>query len=146
MSNALHARLAAVADRQRCTMEEAIEYLLRPSVQLPEELYERVERLGREGLNGTPADAIAWLMNPGMVRVAVTPGQAQRWKSAANANGQNIGEFVAGRVEAALMYGSDPGTLRRIHDMIYSLVRAQGLIPNPSTPGADKQVIAALPR
>lgn len=110
------------------------------SVRVSAELHARLSRLA-DGLGGTMGDAIEWLLAPGMVRVPCTPEQKERWAAAAKANGMPVSEFVTARVEGALQYGADPGALRRIHDMTLALVKAAGIIPNPSTPGADEQVI-----
>jgi predicted transcriptional regulator len=112
------------------------------TVRIPPELHARLDKLAVH-INGSMADAIAWLFAPDMVRINVSPEQGERWRGAAAANGMPVHEFVTARVEAAIQYGADPGALRRVHDMVHALVRAQGIIPNPSTPGADEQVIHA---
>lgn len=111
-------------------------------MQLPKELHARLARL-QDSLPGckSMADAIAVLMSPRFVRVHVTPAQRARWDAAAAENGVPVDEFVRSRVEAAIMYGADPGILRRVHDMTYALARSAGVVPKQSTPGADRQVI-----
>jgi predicted transcriptional regulator len=113
------------------------------TVRIPPELHARLDKLAVH-LNGSMADAIAWLFDPGMVRISVSPEQGKRWRDAAAANGMPVNEFVSARVEAAIQYGADPGALRRVHDIVYALAKAQGVIPRQlSTPGADEQVIHA---
>lgn len=114
------------------------------SVRVPPELHARLDRLASH-LNGTMADAVAWLMDPNMVRIAVSAERGRRWKEAANANGMTVADFIIARVEAAIEYGADPGALRRIHDMVHALVKAHDIIPQQSTPGADRQTISVPP-
>jgi hypothetical protein len=115
------------------------------SVRVSPEIHERLQRLSAGLNNANMNDTIAWLLSPSMVRVNLTPEQLERWKRSAQATGQNINAFVESRVEAALMYGADPGTLRRVHDMVYSLTRVAGIIPQAAGPGRDEQVISARP-
>lgn len=115
------------------------------SIRVSPEIHERLQRLS-VGLNNANMNAtIAWLLSPSMVRINLTPEQLQRWKASAQATGQNVSTFVESRVEAALMYGADPGTLRRVHDMVYSLTRAAGIIPQAADPGRDQSVISPKP-
>lgn len=115
------------------------------SVRITPEIHERLQRLSA-GLHGANMnDTIAWLLSPSMVRISLTPEQLELWKKSAAATGQDVSNFVIARVEAALMYGADPGALRRVHDMVYSLTRAAGIIPQAAGPGADRQVISAKP-
>lgn len=114
------------------------------SIRVTPDVHERLQRLSGTLHNASMSDTIAWLLSPGMVRVPLTPEQLKRWTYAAHGNGQKIGDFIIGRVESALMYGSDPGTLRRLHDLVHALCKAQGIIP-PATPGADRQTISPRP-
>jgi predicted DNA-binding protein len=116
------------------------------SIRVPPEIHARLQGLAG-GLNGTMADAIAWLLSPSMVRVTLPLEQRERWDAAAKESGMRTSEFVVARVEAALHFGADHGAVRRIHDMTYALCRAAGINPRQlSAPGADRQVIHVDPR
>jgi hypothetical protein len=114
------------------------------SVRLTPEVHARLSRVA-DGLNGTMNDAIAWLLDPNTLRIRLTEDQKKRWAEAAGGNGIELYDFVVYRVEASLHYGADPGVIRRIHDMTLALTRAHNIIPNPSTPGAARQVVTAPP-
>ncbi len=92
-------------------------------------------------LNGTMAEAVEWHLQPGILRIALGDQRKQRWAEAAAANGMSLAEFVNARVEAAIQYGADPGGLRRVHDLVLALCKAQGVIPPATPPGADRQVV-----
>jgi predicted transcriptional regulator len=115
------------------------------TVRVPPQLHARLDRLATH-LNGSMADAIAWLLSPDMVRINLSPERGRAWRDAAAANGMNVGEFVTARVEAAIQFGADPGVLRRIHDNTAALVKAAGIIPQQSTPGAERQIVVDAPR
>lgn len=115
------------------------------SVRVPAPVHAELSRVA-DHINGTMADAISFLLNPTMLRLYLTEEQRKRWQKYADANGLALWDFVVQRVEASLQYGADPGTLRRIHDYTLALVKAHNLIPNPSVPGADEQIVTARPR
>ncbi|MFJ6530877.1 hypothetical protein ACIQMZ_37225 [Streptomyces longwoodensis] len=118
-------------------------------VRLPYATHQRLARLA-DGLSAstgkrvTLGDALEWLLSPNMVRLTLHPDQHARWKAAAKANGCDLHNFISDRVDAAIRNGADPGTLRRIHDMTYALVRAAGIVPQ-QTPGTDQQIITDHP-
>lgn len=105
------------------------------SVRISPELHARLATL-QDSLPGctTMARAIEFLMSPACVRVAVTPAQHSRWRAVAQSYGQNVGDFITARVEAAITYGADAGALRRVHDMVYALTKAAGIAPVPPQP------------
>jgi hypothetical protein len=113
------------------------------SIRVTPDVHARLQAIVDRTGCATHSDAVALLLEPTTLRITLTETQRRRWLETARANGQNIAEFVTARVEAAIMYGADPGALRRVHDMVYSLTRAAGIVPQQgSTPGADRQVIS----
>lgn len=115
------------------------------SIRVTPEIHERLQRLSAGLHNANMNDTIAWLLSPSMVRISLTPEQLEVWKKSAAATGQDVSNFVIARVEAALMYGADPGALRRVHDMVYSLTRVAGIVPQAAGPGLDRSVISPKP-
>ena len=113
------------------------------NIRVTPETHARIQRLADE-LNCSHNAAIEFLMSTDVVRVHVTPEQRRRWKGAAEAAGQYLGEFIAARVDCAIQTGADPGVLRRVHDMVYALTRAAGITPRQylPTPGAAHQVVS----
>lgn len=68
-----------------------------------------------EDLHGSADHAIRWLLQRNdVVRVKASERQKERWSKAATAAGMPLDEFVAACTEAAVMYGTDQGTLALI--------------------------------
>lgn len=111
------------------------------SIRVSPEIHARLQKIVDTTGATSHNDAIALLMSPQTLRIPLSPQQHHRWTECARLNGQTIAEFIAARVEAAVLHGADPGALRRIHDMVYALTRAAGIVPQQSTPSAEKQVI-----
>lgn len=114
------------------------------TVRVTAEVHAKLTKLAAH-LNGTVGDAVEWTLQPGVLRIALGDLRKQRWSEAAAANGMQLPEFVSARVEAAIQYGADPGGLRRTHDLVLALCKAQGVIPPQTPPGADRQVVTEAP-
>lgn len=80
---------------------------LKVSAETHKAVHDLAHRLG-----GSADDALQLLIGESTVRIALSEIQRQRWVEAAAAVGVGVGEFVKNRVEAALQYGSDPGTMQ----------------------------------
>lgn len=117
------------------------------NIRVSDEVHARIQRLAAE-LNCSHNAAIAFLLSSDFVRVPVSADKRRRWKAAADAAGQYLGEFITSRVDAAIIAGADPGVLRRVHDMVYALTRAAGITPRQylPTPGAAQQVVSETRR
>lgn len=112
------------------------------SIRVDPEVHKRLQRIVDTTGCKSLSDAVAFLLDPTVVHVNVTREQRQKWDAYASENGMRTSEFVIARVEAACQYGVDPGAVRRIHDMVYALTKAAGIIPEQlSTPGSHRQVI-----
>jgi hypothetical protein len=94
------------------------------------DVHERVMRLAT-GIKGTADDALRALLGMSTVRVPVTDIQRARWAEAAAEAGVSLEDFVEMRVEAALAFGFDPGTLGLIYERVNALARHAG-IPAPN--------------
>jgi hypothetical protein len=90
------------------------------------ETHEKVMRLAA-GIKGTADDALRALLGMSTVRVPVTDIQRARWAEAAAEDGVGLEDFVEMRVEAAVQYGFDPGTLGLIYERVNALARQAGL-------------------
>lgn len=113
------------------------------NIRVAPDVHERLQNIVNTTGCKSLSDAVAFLLDPSVVRVAVPAEQRKRWDAYARENGMTTSSFVIARVEAALQYGADPGALRRIHDMVYSLTAGAGIIPQQqSTPGSHRQVIS----
>ena len=90
------------------------------------EAHRRLMDLALE-LKGTADDALRHLLGMSAVRVPVTDIQRERWAEAARRSGVPLAEFVALRVEACLMFGTDGVAIRRMVDGVDALCRNAGL-------------------
>jgi len=115
------------------------------SIRVTADVHARLQRIVDTTGCQTHSDAVSLLLDPNMIRIPVSPEQRARWTEFAKSNGMAVVDFVKARVEGAIFYGADPGALRRIHDMVFALTRAAGIMPKQSTPGADRQVISSRP-
>lgn len=112
------------------------------NIRVDAEVHKRLQRIVDTTGCKSLSDAVAFLLDPTVVHVNVTREQRQKWDAYASENGMRTSEFVIARVEAACQYGVDPGAVRRIHDMVYALTKAAGIIPEQlSTPTTHRQVI-----
>lgn len=112
------------------------------SIRVTADVHARLQRIVDTTGCQTHSDAVAFLLHPGTLRVPLTPEQLARWTDFARQNGMAVADFVKARVEGAIQYGADPGALRRIHDMVYSLTRAAGILPQQAPAHVDRQVIS----
>jgi hypothetical protein len=81
------------------------------------------------GIKGTADDALRALLGMSTVRVPVTDIQRARWAQAAEEAGVSLEDFVEMRVEAALAFGFDPGTMGLIFQRVNEVAGAVGLPP-----------------
>lgn len=99
-----------------------------------------------ERLDGSADDALAHLLGTSTVRVPVSDIQRQRWSEAAYTAGVSLPDFVKMRVEAALQWGGDPGTLGVIYDQLRHVCEFLGMrrrTVDQSTPPPAPRVIPA---
>lgn len=92
------------------------------SLRIPKDLHARLAAL-QDDLPGVDSmwKTVEFLMSASCVRVAVSLAQRERWQRAADGTGQNLGDFITSRVEGALMYGADRGSMELMYRHIRDL-------------------------
>jgi hypothetical protein len=90
------------------------------TVRVSHEMHTQLGALA-DRLNGTVDDAVRYLLDRDMVRIPMAPEQRRRWQDAATGTGMKLEEFVTARVEAAIQYGSDRGTIELMYRHIREL-------------------------
>lgn len=84
------------------------------SLRVSTEVHERVMALADE--RGCSVDmAVRHLTDESTLRIPMMPGQRDRWAKAAAATGMPLPVWAVARVEAALHYGSDRGTIEKLY-------------------------------
>jgi hypothetical protein len=119
-------------------MTAPVEY---KSIKVSPETHRLIHDLAAE-MGGSADTALAHLLATSTVRVPLTPHQYDRWKAKASETGVDVAEFVRNRIEAALLYGTDPGAIGLMYRNIEALCVSAGIKPakpparrNPSTQG-----------
>lgn len=73
---------------------------------------------------GTSADgALQAVLDPCTIRVRVSGGQYERWHAYASAAGIPLDKWIEHRVEAAIQYGTDQGTMAEVLKHVRTLVQ-----------------------
>lgn len=98
---------------------------VRVSRQTHAALHDLANRLS--GRAGTADEAIQYLLGMSAVRVPVTDTQRARWAEYAKASGISLAQWVTLRVEAAIQYGNDPGTMHIVLDHVRALAAHAGI-------------------
>ena len=88
------------------------------SLKCSTEVHEVIMRLVDD--RGTNVDSVLReLTDPATVRIPMMPGQRERWDDAAGRTGMPLPVWIVTRVEGALLYGADRGSI----ELIYRHVR-----------------------
>ncbi|HEX5566668.1 MAG TPA: hypothetical protein VFY14_07015 [Streptomyces sp.] len=103
------------------------------TVRLSPEMHKAVHDLAAR-LKGTADDAIRHLTSPDTLRVPVTEIQRERWEAYAEASGVPVADFIKLRVESALEYGCDPGTMHLAMDYLRAIARRMDIKVIPTKP------------
>ncbi|MFJ2307664.1 hypothetical protein [Streptomyces sp. NPDC087787] len=103
------------------------------TVRVSLEMHKAVHDLA-DRINGTADDAIRHLLDENTIRVPVTTAQRKRWQEYADASGVSIARFIMMRIEAALQYGMDPGTMHLAMDHLRAIARHMGVKVRPTQP------------
>lgn len=107
------------------------------TIRISAETHARIVRLQDKLGDQTADGAIRFLLSMDAVRVNVTPEQRDRWQAAATAAGLRLSDFVHALTEAAIMYGTDRGTMQLMYQHvreIRGLVRAVHGIATAQSP------------
>lgn len=71
------------------------------------------------------------LTDDSTVRIPMMPGQATRWHAAAEEAGMPLPVWVVARVESAMHYGADRGTIERLYDDVRQIKEHFGIGRTP---------------
>ncbi len=103
----------------------------RKSVKVSTEVHSRVHQLATE-LGANADEAIRLLVDPSTVRLPLSPEQHARWTAYADASGIPLATWIEHRIEAAIQYGTDQGTMAEVLKHTRLLVARTA--PKPRTP------------
>ncbi len=102
----------------------------RKSLKVSPSVHSRVHQLATE-LGASAHEAIRVLTDESTVRIPLSTTQHTRWTAYADAAGVPLAEWVTQRVEAAIQYGTDQGTMAEVLKHVRALVRARATAPPP---------------
>lgn len=105
----------------------------RKSLKVSTGVHSAVHRLATE-LGANADEAIRLLVDPSTVRLPLSTAQHERWTAYADANGIPLAEWITQRVEAAIQFGTDQGTMALVLDHVRALARHAGVEVRRSTP------------
>lgn len=99
----------------------------RKSLKVSPDVHSRVHQLATE-LGASAQGAIRLLVDPSTVRLPLSTTQHERWTAYAEAAGIPLTEWITHRVEAAIQYGTDQGTMAEV------LKGVRALLARPTPP------------
>lgn len=94
----------------------------RKSLKVSPDVHSRVHQLATE-LGASAQEAIRLLVDPSTVRLPLSTQQHERWTAYAQAAGIPLAEWITHRVEAAIQYGTDQGTMAEVLRHVRTLVK-----------------------
>lgn len=98
------------------------------SLRVSTEVHERVMAIADE--RGWSVDmVIRHLTDESTLRIQMMPGQHVRWEEGAAAAGMPLPVWVVARVEAAMHYGSDRGTIESLYEDVKQIKQHFGIAP-----------------
>lgn len=101
----------------------------RKSLKVSTPVHSRVHRLATE-LGASADEAIRLLTDESTVRLPLSPEQYEKWHAYAAAAGLPLATWVEQRIEAAIQYGTDQGTMAEVLKHVRTLV-ARTAPPKP---------------
>jgi len=104
----------------------------RKSLKVSAPVHSRVHQVANE-LGASAHEAIRLLVDPSTVCLPLSPEQHARWTSYAQASGIPLAEWIEHRIEAAIQYGTDQGTMAEVLRHVRTLV-ARTAPPPPPVP------------
>lgn len=105
----------------------------RRSVKLSTPVHSAVHQLATQ-LGKSADEAVRLLVDPSTVRLPLSTTQHQRWTSYADAAGVPLADWITQRIEAAIQYGSDPGTMHLVLDHVRALALHHDIEVRRTTP------------
>lgn len=103
------------------------------TIKVSPEVHRKIHTMAND-LNTSADGAIAFLLGTSTVRVPVSDVQRERWKTAADAAGVTLAEFVVLRVESAIQYTGDPQALKTLYDHVFAIAYHHGITPVRAAP------------
>lgn len=103
----------------------------RRSLKVSTPVHSAVHHLATQ-LGKSADEAIRLLVDPSTVRLPLSTTQHERWTAYAQASGIPLADWITQRVEAAIQYGSDPGTMHLVLKHVRALAEHAGLDPVPA--------------
>jgi hypothetical protein len=97
----------------------------RKTLKVSPDVHSRVHLVATE-LGASAHEAIRVLTDPSTVRLPLSPVQHERWTRYADAAGIPLAEWITHRVEAAIQYGTDQGTMAEVLRLVRALAKAPG--------------------
>ena len=98
----------------------------RRTIQVSEETHGRIHDLA-ERLDITADEAVRRLFDMSAVPLHLSDCQRQRWQAYADASGVSLAQWIILRVEAAIQYGCDQGSMHIALDHLRALTAHHGV-------------------
>lgn len=93
----------------------------RKSFKVSTDVHSRVHQLAGQ-LGASADEAIRLLVDESTIRLPLSPVQYEKWHAYAAAAGIPLAEWITHRVEAAIQYGTDQGTMAEVLKHVRTLV------------------------
>lgn len=110
----------------------------RKSLKVSTRVHSRVHQVASE-LSTSAAEAIGLLVDPSTVCLPLSPEQHEKWTSYAEASGIPLAEWITHRIEAAIQYGTDQGTMIEVLKGVRTLLARSAPPPPPRRPLKPKE-------
>lgn len=118
---------------------------LTKSLKVSAETHQRIHDLAVR-LETTADGALNHLLGISSVRVPLSDVQRTRWQAYADASGVSLAAWIMLRVEAAMQYGHDPGTMHLVLATVRAIADAEGVtVPRGPVPRPPAPPAGALP-
>lgn len=101
----------------------------RRSLKVSTGVHSAVHQLATQ-LGASADEAIRLLVDPSTVRLPLSTTQHERWTAYADAAGIPLAAWIEQRVEAAIQYGTDQGTMHAVLKHVRALTSAAGIDPD----------------
>ena len=98
----------------------------RKTFKVSTDVHSRVHQLATD-LGASADEAIRLLVDPSTVRLPLSTAQHERWTAYAEAAGIPLAEWITHRVEAAIQYGTDQGTMAVVLQHVRALTAHAGI-------------------
>jgi hypothetical protein len=98
----------------------------RKSLKVSAPVHQRVHQVAND-LGASAHEAIRLLVDPSTVCLPLSTQQHERWTRYAEAAGIPLAEWITHRVEAAIQYGTDQGTMAEVLRLTRALAQRAGV-------------------